>query len=295
MQREAAVLNDVYLDVLIFENTVMNCVILHITSVAVSRRVKWYRLLAGALTGTVYAVSAVWMTALTYITASKIILSLIMVTVTFPPRSIRSFVRTAACFYGVTFLFAGISFALLLSGPVRYTANIIVTVCTGYIIVITVIGYVRKRRAAANITADVYIQFDSASEGGVWLTAIVDSGNMLRDPLSGDAVIIAELSALEGELPCEIYGMLKSGAPGTFYDASVLSDTAGWSGRFRIIPYKALGNENGILPAFKADIVRVGDKEHIKQELNGVTVCLYESALSDDKQYRALIAPEMIA
>lgn len=288
-------MNDVYIDVLILENTVMNYVILHITSIAVSSRVKWYRLLSGALIGTLYAVISLWLSVFLHALIAKILLSAVMVTVTFFPRNIKTFARISACFYGVTFLFAGISFALLIAGPVKYTGNILATVCVGYIIVMSLAGYVKRRHMASDVSADVFIQFDKEYGEGVWLPAIIDSGNLLRDPFSGDPVIVAELDALEKELPCELYEILRNKNTDILDDASAVSDAKGWENRFRLIPYNALGNENGILPGFKADIVRVNNGKRDSAELRGVIVCLYEKALSEDKQYRALLAPDMIA
>ena len=288
-------MNDVYIDVLIFENTVMNYVILHITSIAVSSRVKWYRLLSGALVGTLYAVISLWLSAFLHALIAKILLSAVMVMITFFPRKLKTFARISACFYGVTFLFAGISFALLIAGPVKYTGNILATVCVGYILVMSLVGYVKRRHTASDISADVFIQFDKECGEGVWLPAIVDSGNLLRDPFSGNPVIVAELDAFEKELPCALFETLRNRGADILDEALAISEADGWEKRFRLIPYNSLGNENGILPAFKADVVRVNGKERDGAELRGVIVCLYEKALSEDEQYRALLAPEMIA
>ena len=55
-----------------------------------------------------------------------------------------------------------------------------------------------------------------------------------------------------------------------------------------------------MLTGFKADVVRImeGGEEGTKgkgAELNGIVVCLYAEALFDDEEYKALLAPEMIA
>ena len=67
-----------------------------------------------------------------------------------------------------------------------------------------------------------------------------------------------------------------------------------------MIPYKAIGTENGMLTGFKADVVRImeGGEEGTKgkgAELTGIVVCLYAEALFEDEEYKALLAPEMIA
>ncbi|MFR1518123.1 MAG: sigma-E processing peptidase SpoIIGA [Clostridia bacterium] len=289
-------MNDVYIDVLIFENMVMNYVILHITSLVASRRSKWYRILAGSAIGTFYAVLSLWLSAFLHALIGKILLSALMVLVTYFPRKIKDFLRLSAIFYGVTFLFAGISFAVLLTGRVKSASNILATVCVGYLLVLVIARCIQKRKHADQCAAKVFIQFDKAADNGVWLPAIIDTGNSLRDPFTGTSVIVAELGALENLLPEELLKYLReNGSSDILNDASAISSVKGWERRFRLIPYNSVGNENGILPGFKADVVRVSEDSGAGAELNDVVVCLYEKALSEDEKYRALLAPDMIA
>ncbi len=289
-------MNDVYIDVLVFENMVMNYVILHITSLVASRRSKWYRILAGAAIGTLYAVLSLWLSAFLHALIGKILLSAFMVLVTYFPRKGKEFLRLSAIFYGVTFLFAGISFAVLLTGKVKSASNILTTVCVGYLLVIVIARCIRIRRHADQSAAKVFIQFERAAGNGVWLPAIIDTGNSLRDPFTGTSVIVAELGALEEMLPREIREYIRENdADDILNDASILCGAEGWERRFRLIPYHSVGNENGILPGFKADVVRVSEESGEGAELNDVVVCLYEKALSEDEKYRALLAPDMIA
>ena len=113
---------------------------------------------------------------------------------------------------------------------------------------------------------------------------------------TGTSVIVAELGALEDLLPKEILAFIReNGTSDILNDASIICAVEGWERRFRLIPYNSVGNENGILPGFKADVVRVSEKNGEDAELNDIVVCLYEKALSEDEKYRALLAPDMIA
>lgn len=298
-------MSSVYIDVLIFENMVMNCVILHITSRITSSKTKWQRLILGAAVGTVYAVIALWID--TFFTAliGKILLSAVMVWVTFFSWKVRlllgqikAFLKVSAVFYGVTFLFAGLSFALLLAGKVNNAGNILVTVCAGYLIFMAIMHSVRKRRSAEDSGANVFIQFDKDAGNGIWLPAIVDTGNSLRDPFTGMSVIVAELNALKEQLPAEILDYISERSCDSILDdASAVCGANGWFKRFRLVPYRSVGQENGILPGFKADVVRVTSNKNMKTEaeLSDVVICLYERSLSENSEYVALLAPDMIA
>lgn len=289
-------MTDVYIDVLICENLIMNTVILHITSLVASRKAKWFRLLAGAAVGTVYAVASLWLDAFLHALIGKILLSALMVAVTYSPKKIKEFLRLSAIFYGVTFLFAGISFAILLTGAVKSASNVLATVCVGYLLVLVIARCIQRRKHADQSAAKVFIQFDRMAENGVWLPAIVDTGNSLRDPFTGTPVIVAELKAVEEMLPEKLLQYIRENGSGDILnDASAVCAAEGWERRFRLIPFNSVGNENGILPGFKADVIRVCEPDGENAELSDVVVCLYEKALSEDEQYRALLAPDMIA
>ena len=294
-------MNTVYLDVLIAENMLMNFVILHITSRITSTASSIKRLMFGAAVGTAYAVIALYIETFFTALAGKLILSAFMVVIVFWPVNFKRFMRFSVFFYAVTFLFAGVSFAVLLSGNTKAVSNLLITVCLGYLLITVLENYIKKNKNKKNISANVYIQFDKNSGEGVWLPAIVDTGNSLRDPFSGKPVIIAEVAAVEDMIPGEICEQIKDNSL-NFVTEGILSTSSGaeWLKRLRMIPYKAIGTENGMLTGFKADVVRImeGGEEGTKgkgAELTGIVVCLYAEALFEDEEYKALLAPEMIA
>lgn len=292
-------MNTVYLDVLIVENTLMNFVILHITAKITSHRASKSRLLVGAVVGTVYAVLALFFE--TFFTAliGKLLLSAVMVFVVFVPKHIKDFLRFSLFFYAVTFLFAGLSFALALSGNTKSVSNILITVCVGYLMIETIYKFIKKHMKNGRIFTTVYIQFDAESKDGIWLPAIVDTGNSLRDPFSGEPVIVAEITALKKIIPDEICALVSENNLEYITECLNSVSSIQWKKRLRLIPYKAVGTENGMMTGFKADVVRI--KEGGEQgneafnELSGVVICLCAEAVFENEEYKALLASEMIA
>ncbi len=121
-------------------------------------------------------------------------------------------------------------------------------------------------------------------ERTVELTALVDTGNTLRDPVSGRRVMVAEGAALEGLFPPEhrpdpddlrdpAQGLLRLG-------------TGAWRGRFRLLPYRAVGVERGLLLALKVDGLRLGGWEQ-----GAALVALSPTPVSDGGSCRALTPP----
>ncbi len=88
--------------------------------------------------------------------------------------------------------------------------------------------------------------------------ALLDSGNLLLDPLTKKPVIIAEKNSLLN-----------------IYDSRQL----------RKVPYKTLGNENGEFYAFDADRVKINNRN-----IRNPVIAIYNTKLSDDGKYNAIIS-----
>lgn len=66
-----------------------------------------------------------------------------------------------------------------------------------------------------------------------------------------------------------------------------------WASRFRIIPFRSLGRDNGMLVGFKPDEIIIFDSER-KIQSGNIIVAIYSKNLSGDGEYSALIHPEML-
>ena len=66
-----------------------------------------------------------------------------------------------------------------------------------------------------------------------------------------------------------------------------------WASRFRIIPFRSLGRENGMLVGFKPDEIIIFDSDRRIRSCN-IIVAIYRKNLSKDGEYGALIHPEML-
>ena len=118
----------------------------------------------------------------------------------------------------------------------------------------------------------------------VTFPALVDTGNTLADPVSGRPAMVAEGEATAGLFPPEHRperGDLLDPAGGL-----ARLGTGEWRRRLRLLPYRAVGVDRGLLLAVRADGL----------ELDGVArgpvlVALSPTPVSDGGGYRALIGP----
>ncbi len=300
---------EIYLDIIILENIVINYLILLVTAKFSKNRTSSLRLLLGALTGALYLALMLLLPSLKIYTTvlSKVLLSFAMVAISFNFKTISSFMKSLALFYATTFLFAGAVFAFLFingSGSIikngiaitgvsflnAKSSQIVLAIAFTMIILKVVWEFVQSKFLKEKMLVQLLIAFDQKSIG---LYALVDTGNSLHDPLTNKPVVVVEFAAIKELLPEEIREIFEMDSEN---DLSAVTNTIScstWFSRFRLIPFTSLGKENGMLIGFKADYIEIGD-ENERRGVSDVTVGIYNKALSRNEKYRALLNPELI-
>jgi len=97
-----------------------------------------------------------------------------------------------------------------------------------------------ERKARNGLRAEVEV---ATAQGRAWLPALVDSGNLLVDPLSGVPVLVAEADALAACLPPALWRAAVAGK----------AEEAALAGAVRLLPYHVVGG-GGLLPAVRARV-----------------------------------------
>ena len=119
-------------------------------------------------------------------------------------------------------------------------------------------------------------------ERSVSLTALIDTGNTLTDPISGRPVMVAE-----GERAAILFPRDHRPTPADLRDpAAALTrlGTGEWRGRFRLLPYRSVGVERGLLLAVRVDALELDGRRS-----GPVLVALSPTPVSDGGGYQALI------
>ena len=115
---------------------------------------------------------------------------------------------------------------------------------------------------------------------GVELTALRDTGNTLTDPATGRPVLVAEGAALLPLLPPGVLEEKELADPVACMEKLRAGPLAG---RARLLPYRAVGVERGLLLALRPDEVWVdGQREELLAALSPTPV-------SDGGGYRVLV------
>jgi len=114
------------------------------------------------------------------------------------------------------------------------------------------------------------------------LLALVDTGNTLTDPMTGRSVLVAEGESLMSLFPPG----LAPTAQDFVAPASALErlNAGPMHGRFRLLPYRAVGVDCGLLLCVRLDGVRLGGEER-----GAMLAALSPTPVSDGGNYKALI------
>lgn len=294
---------DVYLDVLLIENLIVNWFILWLTSCLFRMKVSQVRLFLGALSGAAYLILLFIPGVEMYHTAiAKILLSVLIIAVAFSPETISMFIKMLLAFYGVSFLMAGafIGISFLIDGE-GFAANsgfisfspksmyLCMTIIVLFALFRVIRRYIRERKVHESTLIPLNIHFEDHM---VSTNALLDTGNALYDPVSRYPVVVAEYTVLREVLPDDIQQIFETSRENDLGYITAIVSKSCWMSRFRLIPFTSLGKENGLLIGFKPDFVEVMLVQG-KKEFREVVVGIYNKRLSRGEQYKALLNPEL--
>lgn len=288
----------IYLDIIFLENVFMNFIILFATGIAIKVNMKQWRLLASSTIGAIYAI-------ITYLSLieiiahffMKVLLSVAMIYMAFNPKRLKSMFKELLMFYLVSFIFGGCAFALLyfvkpqdilIKNGVfvgQYPLKIaLLSGLVGFIIIQIAFKFIKNRINRKNMfcTLKIYMK-----DKILQVTALVDSGNLLKDPLNNMPVVIVEKNSLYKILPCEILDNIENLKLGGEheYENLVLNE---YLSKIRIVPFSSLGKQNGLLLGIKVDKISVVNLEEEEKESKAI-VAIYEKTLSKNGTYSALV------
>lgn len=288
----------VYLDIVFLENIVLNYIILLSTGIISKSQISIKRIFFSSIIGGIFAI-------LNYIIKFnfifsiiiKVILSIIMVKVAFKSKRKSKIIRNLIFFYLVSFTFGGIAFMLLF---VVKPENIIINnnhfVGTyplkiavfagviGFIIISLTSKIIKDRINKKSMICDLEIFFSGKNKK---IKTMLDTGNLLKEPISGADVIIVEKDSLEDMVSDEILKNITKIIEGKW-----ISESNVHSYKFKLIPFSSLGNDNGLLIGFKPDYIKIyREEEYLRDD---VIIAIYDGRLSKTNMYTSLIGLNII-
>ncbi|KPU44031.1 sporulation sigma-E factor-processing peptidase [Oxobacter pfennigii] len=293
-----------YVDVLLLENLIINLLLLKVTQRFSKIKTSRLKIFIGAAVGAVYVIAAFFSSyEILYILPVKIAVSVLMVTIAFTPKLLQDFLKALGIFYIISFAFGGAAFALFYFTQEGQIINgmfyisgfpfslLITAFAIGYLLLVYCWGYIQGKILKDELKYTVNIKLDDKE---ISVEAILDTGNSLKDPITGFPVIVIEYDIIKDILPDKLSSIFnQSGHDIDFTVLGSLMDNTDWINRLRLIPYTSLGKQNGMLVGLRPDLIVLHQKNK-NFEIKDVIVGIYHSKISKNGEYGGLLYPEII-
>lgn len=293
----------IYVDVVLIENLIMNYIILLATGLILKTKLKHLRLIIASLLGAIYSIVAYINFLEIYSNFFlKILLSVIIVYIAFNPQTMKKMWKSLLIFYLTSFVFGGAAFALIYiirpqdilmknglflgTYPLK---TVILAAIVAFIVIITAFTIVKTKVTKKDMFCNIEIKLN----GKILKTkALIDSGNMLKEPITNTPVVVIERSLLYEYLPKEILNHLDDIIGG---DLEKIPEEIRnqYISRLKLIPFSSLGKQNGMLIGIKPEYLKIiKEEQEIKKE--NVILGIYNKSLTKKGEYRALMGMEFI-
>ncbi len=293
----------VYIDVLFVINVMIDGMLLWCSTKIAGVRTKWWRIWIAAIVGGIYAV-CIFFPQLSpmYVLIAKVAVSVIMVCIAFWVKTWRELLRAILIFYVTSFLFGGgitglIYFTGLGSDLGTVVSNgsiyfnlpwklLLVTAAAVLFTVTVVVKYLKSFLMRQGLLGKLRITY---GEKTAQTDVLLDTGNQLKDPLTGRAVAVVELCRLRALLPPEVYTLFEQYHVEELYEQLSYD----WTTRLRMIPYSGVGVENGMLIGITPDKVEIGSPQQGYRECQCI-IAMYPGKLKHANGSGGIVNPSLL-
>lgn len=278
----------IYVDTLFLLNALVDYLLLLCAARLAGEPLKRLRFALGAVLGGGYAV-AIFLPGLGFLErpACRMAAAVLMVLAAF--WGSRRLGRQVLIFFALSCAFAGGVLAISMLGGQGLSLNrgviysgmdlkIVLLSAAGCYAVLSLL--LQKAVRHTSFTGELKAVRLELEDRTVELTALTDTGNTLTDPVTGQGVMVAE-----GKRLLPLFAVSQRPSVQELRDpAGALERLTGAGGHFRLLPYRAVGVDRGLLLAVRVDRAVVDG-----EDWGAMVVALSPTPVSDGGGYGALL------
>lgn len=293
----------IYIDIVLIENLIMNYIILYATGIITKTEVKYIRIFLGSLIGAIYAiVSYISILEIYSNIILKIILSIIIIYISFNPQTAKKMWKQVLIFYLTSFVFGGTALSLIyLIQPQNILMkngmflgtyplkSVLLGGIIGFIIVNIAFRIVKNKISKNNMFCKIKVKLENKE---IITNAMIDTGNLLKEPITSTPVVVMEYSLLYESVPKEILNNIENILGGDFEKIPEEIKNK-YMAKLKVIPFSSLGKQNGMLLGIKGDEIEI-ESEDEKIKKDKFIIGIYDKSLTKRGEYRALLGIEML-
>lgn len=225
-----------------------------------------------------------------------------MIYVSFKPKNMKEFLRQITFFYLTSFVFGGAALGVIYmvnAGKISIQNGIIIgnytlkTIFMGiilaFIIIVVSFKFIKTKISKNDLFYNITIKINRKS---VKTKAMVDTGNLLKEPITNIPVAVVEHKILYNVVPTEILENIENILGGDFSNISE-NVKKEYMSKLKVIPFSSLGRQNGMLLGLKADALEIEESDGSKI-VDRIIIGIYNKKLSKKGEYGALLGIDII-
>ena len=293
----------IYLDVIFLENFILNTIILLGTGIIAKQKINILRLTLGSIIGSIYVI-IYYYTKINIFSniVMKIILSVSMIYIAFAPKGFKKLIKISIYFYLTSFTFGGATLGAIYvmntkkitiqNGVIigNYTIKtVFIGIIIAFIVILFAFKFVKSKFTSKDLLCNIKIKINNKE---IKTKALLDTGNLLKEPITNIPVIVIEKNLLEGVISKEILENIDNILGG---DLSQISEEIQneYMSKLKVITFTSLGKQNGMLLGIKADGVIV-EENNSSKNIEKVILGIYSKKISKKEEYKALIGIDIM-
>ena len=293
----------IYLDLIFLENIVINYIILYVTGLISKSKIKQKNILLGASIGAIYSIIYYLLKLKVYsIFIIKIILSIVIIYIVFKSNNFKDLFKLVLLFYLTSFVFGGAAIATIYmvnsqnitiqNGVLvgSYTIKtILIGVIVAYFTLIFAFKIMKSKLTKKDLICEICVTLNKKR---IKTKALIDTGNLLKEPITNLPVIVMEHTLLFDVIPKDILKNTEKILGGDFSKIpNNIKDK--YSFKLKVIPFSSLGKQNGMLLGIKGEDLTVYLKDETKK-IEKVIIGIYNKSLTKRGEYRSLLGLEVV-
>ena len=184
----------IYIDIVFFENLIMNSIIIYATSIILKLKPKMIRVVISSAIGSIYAIIT-YVTELSIYTSiiSKGILAIVMVYIAFNPQNMKNMWKQLVIFYLTSFVFGGVALYLIyfikpqdvfIKNGIFVGDYVLKAIFLGAIIAFIIIKisikFIKTKINAKDMFCKIKIKLNGKE---IETKAMIDTGNLAKEPM----------------------------------------------------------------------------------------------------------------
>ncbi len=298
----------IYADIVFLVNLIMDSFILLLATILLKKKKNVFLIIFGGFLGSFLYCFLMFNAYLSqfYNPITSLFTIIIPQLIVFKPKKLKDFFKEFLIINICSFLIGGLTTALffytnaknylgeMLSFSVEnFSIKLLLFSCSSTYIFIKIYRLVlTKKMKKQQHIIDTTIKKNSQK---VTFKSLVDTGNTLKEPISNKHVIILEFDIFKNFLPNELKLLFYEKNDNDItkiYEALDKTNDVDFLYNFRLIPFKSIGNENGVLIGVKVPEVELFE-ENKTHKLKDIFVGIANFKLTTSEDFNALINPEI--